>query len=382
MHMVPLHSSAFVRSLLHTVTLLCLLIPVGGTLQAQSRTYQDPVTFVSWGGAYTRSQMLAFVYPFERRFNTRVNVLDYHGGLDEIRNQVSSLNVKWDVVDLEPADAIRGCEEGLLQPLDPALLKKSADGKSLKEDFLPEAIQKCAVGTVVWSTVIAYDKQRFEGETAPERLRDFFDTVRFPGPRGMRRTPKANLEWALISDGVPAERVYSVLETEDGLQRAFSVLDRLKPNIVWWNSGAQAPRLLEAGRVAMTTAYNGRVYDAMAQRSPGLRIIWDHQIWSYDLLGIPRHSRNRELAEKFLRFATSSEQLAEQARHIPYGPVRRSALAQVESSLRPHLPTEPENFASALQINAAWWAEHFDQINIRFEEWLERPVQVPRALPH
>ncbi|MFP3873469.1 MAG: ABC transporter substrate-binding protein [Thiohalophilus sp.] len=381
MRIIPLRTSIFDRSLLRTVTLLCLLIPGGGSLQAQS-THQDPLTFVSWGGAYTRSQMLAFVYPFEERFNSRVNVLDYHGGLEDIRDQVSSLNVKWDVVDLEPADAIRGCEEGLLQPLDPALLKESPDGKSLQEDFLPEAIQKCAVGTVVWSTVIAYDRQQFRDGPAPESLQDFFDTVRFPGPRGMRRTPKANLEWALISDGVPADQVYSVLETDDGLQRAFSVLDRLKPNIVWWNTGAQAPRLLEAGRVVMTTAYNGRVYDAMAQRSPGLRIIWDHQIWSYDLLGIPRHSRNREQAEKFIRFATSSEQLAEQARHIPYGPVRHSALVQVDRALRPHLPTEADNFANALKINAAWWAEHFDQINARFEEWLERPVQVPRALPH
>lgn len=381
MHMVPLRGVASVHFLRRTITLLCLLTLGGGTLQAQS-TYQDPLTFVSWGGAYTRSQMLAFVYPFERRFNTRVNVLDYHGGLEEVRDQVSSLNVKWDVIDLEPADALRGCEEGLLQPLDPTLLKKSPDGKSLQEDFFPEAIQKCAVGTVVWSTVIAYDRQQFEGERAPESLKDFFDTERFPGPRGMRRTPKANLEWALISDGVPADQVYSVLETDEGLQRAFSVLDQLKPNIVWWNSGAQAPRLLEAGRVVMTTAYNGRVYDAMAQRNPGLQIIWDHQIWSYDLLGIPRHTRNQEQAEQFLRFATSSEQLAEQARHIPYGPVRHSALAQVDRALRPHLPTEPDNFANALKINAAWWAEHFEQINIRFEEWLERPVQVPRALPH
>jgi len=380
MQLLPLRENTLARFKWLAGVLLCMLALASGPLQAQN-TYQEPLTFVSWGGAYTRSQMLAFVYPFEEQFNTRVNVLDYHGGLDDIRNQVDSLNVKWDVVDLEPADAIRGCEEGLLQPLDPGVLNASPDGTSVDADFLPGAIQKCAVGTVVWSTVIAYDSQRFKEQPAPDRIKDFFDTVRFPGSRGMRRTPKGNLEWALISDGVEPDQVYSVLETEEGLQRAFTVLDRLKPTIVWWNSGAQAPRLLEAGRVVMTTAYNGRIYDAMAQRSPGLRVIWDHQIWTFDLLGIPKHSRNKQQAERFIRFATSSEQLAEQARHIPYGPVRRSALAQIEPDFRAHLPTAPANMQTALQSNAAWWAEHYERINPRFEEWLQRPVQVPRALP-
>lgn len=356
--------------------LMVTVTPMSATLQAE-----EPLTFVSWGGAYTRSQMLAFVYPYEERYKSRVNVLDYNGGLDDIRSQVNSLNVKWDVVDLEPADAIRGCELGLLQPLSPELLQKGIDDRAAKDDFLPGALQKCAVGTVVWSTVFAYDRQHFEGKESPDSLQDFFDTASFPGPRGLRRTPKANLEWALISDGVKPGNVYELLETEEGLQRAFAILDQLKPNIVWWSSGAQAPRLLETGQVVMTTAYNGRIYDAMAQRSPGLRIIWDHQIWTFDLLGIPKHTRNQQQAERFIRFATSSEQLAEQARHIPYGPVRYSALARIDPEFRAHLPTDATNMQTAMQSNAAWWAEHFDRINIRFEEWLQRPVQVPRELP-
>lgn len=349
-------------------------------LQAQMQ-YRDPLTFVSWGGAYTRSQMLAFVYPFEERFNSPVNVLDYNGGLEDIRSQVNSLNVKWDVVDLEPADAIRGCEEGLLEPVDSNWLEEPPGNGSSGDDFLPGAVQKCAVGTVVWSTVFAYDRQQFKDGEVPDSLQDFFDTERFPGPRGMRRTPKGNLEWALIHDGVKPQQVYEVLETEAGLLRAFAVLDELKPNIVWWNSGSQAPRLLETGQVLMTTAYNGRVYDAMAQRSPGLKVIWDHQIWTFDLLGIPKHSRNKAQAVRFLRFATAAEQLAEQARHIPYGPVRRSAVQQIDPHFRAHLPTEPANMQTAMQSNAAWWAEHYERINARFEEWLQRPVQVPRKLP-
>ena len=97
-------------------TVLFLLVCLFAALPARS---EEPLTFVTWGGAYTRSQMLAFVRPFEEGTGGRVNVVDYNGGLDEIREQVNTLNVKWDVVDLEPADAIRGCRDGLFIKIKP-----------------------------------------------------------------------------------------------------------------------------------------------------------------------------------------------------------------------------------------------------------------------
>ena len=56
---------------------LVMLMP---TAQAQSE-----LTFVSWGGAYTRSQMLAYVRPYQSSTDTRVNVEDYNGGLADLR---------------------------------------------------------------------------------------------------------------------------------------------------------------------------------------------------------------------------------------------------------------------------------------------------------
>jgi putative spermidine/putrescine transport system substrate-binding protein len=131
----------------------------------------------------------------------------------------------------------------------------------------------------------------------------------------------------------------------------------------------------------MTSAYNGRIHDAVASRGRPFGILWDHQVWNIDLLGIPRDNPRRAQALDFIRFATAPQQLAEQARHIPYGPVRRSALARLAPAERGALPTEQENFASALQIDARWWAAHFEHINQRFEEWLQQPVGVPRQLP-
>jgi len=366
-------TTATLRSWKSAIVLMLFALPV----QAQ-----QSLTFVSWGGAYTRSQMLAFVHPFEQRHGIAIDVQDYNGGLDEIRRQARSLNIKWDVVDMEPSDALRGCREGLLLPIDPRTLAAAPDGTPARDDFLPGSIQRCAVGTVVWSTVIAYNNAAFKDGPIPHSLQDFFDVKKFPGPRGLRRTPKGNLEWALLSDGVKPDQVYPLLATERGLTRAFAVLDALKPNIVWWDSGTQAPRLLENGRVVMTSAYSGRIYTAMAQGRPDLRMIWDHQIWNFDLLAVLKHSRHKKLALEFVRSATRSEQLAEQARHIPYGPVRHSALPQIDPSLRRYLPTAPDNFNNAMQIDAGWWSQHFEAVNARFQQWLQRPIQVPRRLPH
>lgn len=341
---------------------------------------ETQLTMASWGGAYTRSQILAFVRPYHSQTGIAIDMVDYHGGLDELRNQVRSLNFKWDVIDLELSDALRGCEEGLLERIPVDALTPPPDGDGITEDFITGSLTDCAVGTVVWSTVIAYHREAM-GDAVPQTLSDFFDTARFPGPRGLRRSPKANLEWALIADGVAPERVYEVLETGQGLQRALRVLDKIKPELVWWEAGIEAPRLLETGRVVMTSAYNGRIHDAVANRGEPLAIIWDHQVWNIDLLGIPKDNPRQAQALDFIRFATAAEQLAEQARHIPYGPVRRSSLALLAPQLRAGLPTAPDNFANALQIDARWWARHFERINGRFEQWLQQPVGVPRRLP-
>lgn len=362
--------------------------PLGGLLAAGALLATVPaplpaqdLTVVSWGGAYTRSQMLGFIRPYQEQTGADVNVARHDGGLAEIRSQVRSYNVKWDVVDLEMGDVIRGCREGLLVRLDVAELSPAPDGTPAREDFIPGSLSECGVGSVVWSTVIGFDPADFEGDP-PDELEDFFDTGAYPGKRGMRRTPKGNLEWALVADGVSPERVYDVLDTEAGRDRAFRVLTRLKPHIVWWQSGAEAVRLLRSGEVRMTTAYSGRLWEAITNGGADLELLWDHQVWNVDLWAIPKHTPNLEAAKAFVRFATGTESLARQARHIPYGPVRRSSQPLVPDEMAPYLPTRPEHLAGSIPFDAGWWAEHFDPINKRFQRWAQRPVQVPRDLPH
>lgn len=353
---------------------LILIVSTGLTSTAAG----EELTVVSWDGAYVRSQILGFIRPFERATGVEVDVLHYSGGIDEIRRQVRAWNVQWDVVDLELFDAIRACNEGLLVEIDPSMLPPAPDGTPATEDFVDPSLMACGVGNVVGSTVVGYDRERLS--RPPLQLEDFFDLRNFPGQRGLRRTPQINLEWALIADGVSPDQVYEVLSTEQGLNRAFAVLDRIKPYVVWWETGIEAIRLLETGQVTMSSVYSGRIFDAV-QRGESLEILWDHQIWFYDVWGIPKHGDNVRLAKDFIKFATSTESLARQASYIPYGPVRRSSLPLVDEDMRERLPTAERNMRTALELDAEWWSENLERVNQRFQRWLWQPVMVPRDLP-
>ena len=95
------------------------------------------LTVVSWGGAYTKSQVEAYHKPWMAKTGKAIVSEDYGGGIAEIKAQVESGNVTWDVVDVELSDAIRACDEGLLEPIDHSILPPAPDGTPATEDFCP-----------------------------------------------------------------------------------------------------------------------------------------------------------------------------------------------------------------------------------------------------
>ena len=341
--------------------------------QAQAQT----LTIVSWGGAYTKSQIKAYHEPFTAMTGIAIQSEDYNGGLAEVKAQVEAGNVIWDLVDVEVSDLIRGCDEGLLETIDLSILPPAPDGTPAAEDFLEGSLYECGVPTIVWSTIYAYDKSKYSG-AAPATLNDFFDTAKFPGKRGMRKGPKPNLEFALMADGVPADKVYAVLGTDAGVDRAFAKLDTIKDSMLWWESGAQPPQMLADGEVVMTTAYNGRIFNAMATENKPFEIVWDGQVWDLDLWVIPKGAPNKEAALKFIAFSTDTQRLADQASWISYGPARKSSVpligkhAEAGIEMAPHMPTSPENFKTALMNGFEFWADHQDELNERFNAWLAK----------
>ena len=114
-------------------------------------------------------------------------------------------------------------------------------------------------------------------------MKDFFDLKNFPGTRAFRKDPQPAMEWALLADGVPTDKVYETLSTEAGIKRAFAKLDTIKKSLIFWEAGAQPPQMLADGEVAMTSAYNGRIFNAQVKENRPFTIIWDNQIFILDI---------------------------------------------------------------------------------------------------
>jgi putative spermidine/putrescine transport system substrate-binding protein len=332
------------------------------------------VTVMSWGGAYGAAQNEAHVKPWSATSGNVAVMVDSDNPAPVIKAQVESGNVTVDVASVEYADAIRLCDEGVLEPIDAAMLAPAPDGTPAMDDFLPGAVTECGVSTDVWSNVFAYDTTKFpEG---PTKAADFFDLEKFPGKRGLRKGAKAVLEFALLADGVPAADVYATLETPEGVDRAFAKLDTIKSEVVWWEAGAQPPQLLADGEVAMTTAYNGRIFNAVLEEGKPFQIVWDGQIYENEMYVVPKGAPNKDLAMEFIAWATTTEGLRAQAQNISYGPPRKSSMAEElifkdgKTVMAPHLPTAPENLSNALETSSTFWVDRDAELNERFQAWL------------
>ncbi|GGW23360.1 spermidine/putrescine ABC transporter substrate-binding protein [Gemmobacter lanyuensis] len=351
-----------------------LALTTAMTVVAFAASAETTLTVMSWGGAYGEAQTEGHVKPFIAKTGINTVMTDADNPAPVIKSQVEAGNVTIDVASVEYADAIRLCDEGLLEPIDAAALPAGADGTPAADDFLPGAVTECGVSTDVWANVFAYDSSKFpEG---PTTAADFFDLEKFPGKRGLRKGAKAVLELALMGDGVPAAEVYDLLSTPEGLDRAFAKLDTIKKDVIWWEAGAQAPQLLADGEVAMTTAYNGRIFAAAINEGKPFQIVWDGQIYENEMYVVPKGAPNKDTAMQFIQFATSTEGLRGQAQHISYGPSRKSAMKEElifkdgKTVMAPHLPTSPDNMKNALLTSADFWVDHDAELNERFNAWL------------
>ena len=348
-----------------TLILSTALVSIAAAAQAE-------LTVMSWGGAYGTSQIEAYNKPFGEMKGFTVTMVDADNPATPIKAQVEAGNVTIDVADVEYSDAVRLCDEGLVEEIDPAILPAGADGTPAEEDFI--ILSDCAVPSIVWSTVFAYNTET--GDGTPATLADFSEREKFPGKRGLRKSAKANLEMALIADGVAPEDVYDVLETDEGVDRAFAKLDTIKDSIVWWEAGAQPPQLLADGEVVMSTAYNGRIFNAAVGEGQPFEIVWDGQILDFDLFVIPKGAPNKDMAMEYVAFATDTQRLADQAKWISYGPARKSSAPLVglyqdgETEMAPHMPTAPENMATAVINNFEFWADRDVELSERFNAWL------------
>jgi len=354
------------------------LLATAVTAAMVSTASAKELVVVSWGGAYTDSQQKAYHEPYMAK-NPGITIINddsSNSAIAKLRAMKEAGVVTWDLVDVVAFDGMLACDEGLADEIDHDNdLAKAPDGTLASVDFGDFIVSPCFIPQIVYSTTFGYRTDKV-GATPPTSINDVFDLEKFPGKRSLEKKAQNNLEWALLADGVSPDDIYDMLATNAGVERAFAKLDTIKDQVVWWEKGAQTPQLLADGEVVMGSTYNGRLFSLIAEEKQPVAMMWDWQVFDLDGWIVPKGTENKAEVMEYLRFATDTQRLADQAKYISYGPARTSSAplvgkhASLGIDMAPHMPTAPANSKHALITNYSFWADNVDDLNEKFYAWL------------
>jgi putative spermidine/putrescine transport system substrate-binding protein len=361
------------KNIMRAMMASALMAVIGFAGQAMA----TELVVVSWGGAYTASQQGAYHAPYMKQ-NPGIKIInDDSAGtaVAKLRAMSQAGNVTWDLIDVVAADAMRLCDEGLVEVINhDSDLAAAPDGTTASKDFGDLIVSECFVPQIVYSTTFGYRTDKVSRPMSS--VCDIFDTKSFPGKRSLQKSPLGNLEWALICDGVEPGKIYDVLATSAGADQALAKLDSIKSDVVWWTAGAQTPQLLADGEVIVGSTYNGRLFSLIAEEKQPVAMLWDWQMFDLDGWVVPKGTKNKAEVMKFLRFATDTQRLADQSKFISYGPARVSSAPLVGKhgklgiEMAPHMPTDPKNAKTTLLTNYEFWADNKDELDAKFNAWL------------
>jgi putative spermidine/putrescine transport system substrate-binding protein len=316
------------------------------------------LTVVGFGGATQEAMRETLFKPYQEKAGAPLLEESYTGGIAKVKAMVETGTTTWDVVQMDENEMILACDQGLLEPFDWAGLPNSAD-------IIAPAKSDCGVGAFVWSKILAYDGDKTSGVAS---WADFWNLEKWPGKRGLRKQARMTLEVALLADGAKPEELYDILATKEGQDRAFAKLDAIKPNIQWWESGAQPMEWLASGEVTMTSAYNGRVI-AANQQGRHFKMSWTNQLYAMDFWAIPKGG-NRDQAFDIVNFMTSPEPQKAFAEKMVYGVTNAKAMDSISADIKPQLPTAEENMVGALAVSTPFWVDHEEELQQRFNRWV------------
>lgn len=315
---------------------------------------QQSITIANYGGAYGEAMWNAIWAPAAEDLGITIHQ-DTLGSLADVRAQVRSNAVTWDIGELTVDECAVGAQEGLFEPLsfDPEVVAGYEDD-AVRETYVLVNTASYVLG---WNT----DMQPLSSWA------DFWDVEGFPGARALRNDPLENVIVALLADGVPLSEAYP-----PDLDRAFAKLEEIRPHIsVWWGSGAQGAQLLVDGEVDYIGVWSTRASAAIRDGAPA-DFTWNEGILIPDCLFIPRGAPNAELAKTVFDRALAPDLQALLPTFIDASPVTTLAYENdlIPAELAATQATAPENVALQVWTDGDWWAENGAAVRERWTAFI------------
>ena len=315
------------------------------------------VVYATWGGSWADAMRKAWFEPFTAQTGIKVRTID---GPDygKIRAMVRANNTEWDVAEVNPDFQWIGPKEGLVEKLDFSIIPTDqlVKGPNLLTDYsLPEAF---------WSRVIAYNTNKFSRENHPKDFAEFWDTVRFPGKRVLYS--KANggaFEAALLADGVTVDKLYP-LDTD----RALKKLDKIKDDVLWYETNAQAVQYLQDQRGMLGLVADGRVKFIKDQGAP-VEIEYAQSQLTWTSYVVIKGAPNKTNAMKLLAFMTSVDGQKAIGMAYTYGLVAPKAYDLLPPGRAELLSNGPQQQGKTVLMNEKWWGENLATAQEKMDAW-------------
>ncbi|VIO70571.1 hypothetical protein CI1B_32250 [Bradyrhizobium ivorense] len=348
------------RRFLRSSAAASLALGVGGLGIPVVRAAGGQVIVRGLGGAYQDAMTAAIYRPFTA--TTGIEVVVQPATAAQVRAMVEAKRVSMDVIDLVDVSLFSLDNIGALEEIDYASMSFSNP-----DDLQPTVRRRNMAGNLYFSTVLAYNTEVFKPDAHPHNWAEFWSMTNFPGARTLadQRAGAAELEFALLADGVPRNKLYPI-DTD----RAFASLDKIKRGVVkWWDTGAVSAELLERKEAVVGGIWNGRA-QALIDKGAPLAIEWNEAKRQVQYWGIVKGAPNAANAQKFIDFALQPKVQGELTRYIAYGPTNKKAFDFVRDADRRKLPSLPEHFAQSFEQDAEWWLSNLSGVGRRWQSWI------------
>lgn len=321
---------------------------------AAAASAQETVTVAAFGGEYQKQTGDAWFRPAAEKLGLRL-AMDIVGTAADVRAHVQGGKTNWDLVLLAGSSCATVAAEKLVQPLDYGVI----DTTGIPRDMVGER----TVGVLQYSTVLAWNKERVKGE-GPKNWADFWDTKRFPGPRGFDARATFSLEIALMADGVPIDKVYPI-----DVDRAFRKIQQIRPNIAtYFANGAVAVQLLKDGEVDMLPLFENRVYELIRDGFP-LAFTLNQAIVDINCLVIPNGTPKRDQAMRMIAEIVKPAMNARIATTSDMSPTNTKIfeLNLIPAERARQLSSLPANMSNQLFLDANWWVPRLSELSQRYK---------------
>lgn len=329
---------------------LGLVAPYVKLARAESKT----LVYATWGGSWEEAQRKAWFDPFTASTGIKVQTVqgpDY----GKVRAMVRAGNTEWDVVEVNPNFMWIGIEQNLLEKIDFNVVKVNADKDLYNEYSAPQ---------VFWSRVMVYNAKKFSKANHPKNWAEFWDVKKYPGKRAlMTRANSGTLEFALMADGVPGEKLYPL-----DLDRAFASLDKIKDHVIWFDTNTQIVQLMSDEVALLGMIPDGRALGLIEKGAP-LAVEYNQSLASWTVFVVPKGAPNRENAMKLIAWMVSAKAQADFCNIIPYGPTNPAAFKLISPERAKVLSGGPQQQGKAVRVNEKWWKENLDAVDEKFAAW-------------